>query len=109
MDSTTYDPIGWSCLRIWEESDGAEHFHKVALRAHATAVGGETVQATAEFELQGTPTRGRLRRTGLAGSARELPGDGGRTRWRASSRGWRRSSTARPDVTAVADGSAICA
>src|SRR3954468_12443457 len=38
MDSTTYDPIGWSSLRIWEESDGAENFHRVALRGHATPV-----------------------------------------------------------------------
>jgi hypothetical protein len=58
MDSTTYDPIGWSCLRIWEESGGVEHFHKVLLRGHATAVLGATVQPTADFELQGTPTAG---------------------------------------------------
>lgn len=58
MDSTAYDPIGWSCLRIWEESNGAENFHRVSLRQHATPVEGETVQATAEFELQGAPTTG---------------------------------------------------
>jgi hypothetical protein len=58
IDSTTYDPIGWSCLRIWEESGGEERFHKVMLREHATAVAGDTVQPTAEFELQGSPTPG---------------------------------------------------
>jgi hypothetical protein len=58
IDSTTYDPIGWSCLRIWEESGGQEHFHKVMLQNHATAFAGETTQPTAEFELQGTPTAG---------------------------------------------------
>ncbi len=58
MDSTTYDPIGWSCVRIWEESGGTEHFHRIALRGHATAVAGETAPATAQFDLQGTPTAG---------------------------------------------------
>ena len=58
MDSTTYDPIGWSCLRIWEESGGAEHFHKIALRPLATPVAGELEQAKAELELVGAPTAG---------------------------------------------------
>jgi hypothetical protein len=58
MDSTIYDAVGWSCLRIWEESNGAEHFHKVSLREHATAVAGETVPAAAVLELQGSPTAG---------------------------------------------------
>lgn len=60
IDSTVYDAIGWSCLRIWEESNGAENFHKVALRAHATPVAGEMGQAEATLELQGTPTPGDL-------------------------------------------------
>ncbi len=58
IDSTMYDAVGWSCLRIWEESGGAEHFHRVSLREHATPVVGEMVQATAEFELEGAPTVG---------------------------------------------------
>src|SRR4029078_1306222 len=40
LDATAYDPIGWSCLRVWEESGGTEHFHKVSLRGHATPVEG---------------------------------------------------------------------
>lgn len=58
MDSSTYDPIGWSCLRIWEESGGTEHFHKIALRPLATPVAGSMVQAQAVMELGGAPTAG---------------------------------------------------
>src|SRR5262245_41866123 len=58
MDSKTYDAIGWSYLRIWEESDGAEHFHRVPLKQHATAIEGSYTQATMTFELQGTATSG---------------------------------------------------
>jgi hypothetical protein len=58
VDSTTYDPIGWSCVRIWEESGGTEHLHKVDLREHATPVEGATAWPTATLELQGTPTPG---------------------------------------------------
>lgn len=58
MDSTIYDSIGWSCLRIWEESGGEETLHKVTLRDYAAPVDGETVQPTAELELQGAPTSG---------------------------------------------------
>jgi hypothetical protein len=58
MDSTTYDSIGWSYLRIWEESGGTENFHWVPLKPHATAIAGQTTQPTAVFELQGTPTAG---------------------------------------------------
>jgi hypothetical protein len=58
IDSTTYDAIGWSCLRVWEESDGAEHFHRVSLREHARPVQGEMRQASATLELQGTVTPG---------------------------------------------------
>jgi len=58
IDSTTYDPIGWSTLRIWEGDRVLPQY--VALRPHATAVDGETVQPTAEFELTGAPTVGDL-------------------------------------------------
>jgi hypothetical protein len=57
MDSTEYDSVGWSYLRIWEDSDGPENFHTVPLMQHATPIGGYT-QATATFTLQGTPTVG---------------------------------------------------
>ena len=76
MDSTTYDPIGWSCVRIWEESGGAEHFHKVALRAHATAVEGRDDAGDGGVRTAGGTDCGRLRRTRLARSARELARDG---------------------------------
>ncbi|MGO9260946.1 MAG: hypothetical protein ACLQU1_32260 [Bryobacteraceae bacterium] len=57
MDSTEYDSVGWSYLRIWEDSDGPENFHMVPLMQYATPVGGYT-PATATFTLQGTPTAG---------------------------------------------------
>jgi hypothetical protein len=64
LDSTTYDSLGWSYLRIWEEhrdgSNDVEGFHWVPLKSYATPVDGEYVAATAEFELQGTPTAGDL-------------------------------------------------
>jgi hypothetical protein len=58
IDSTTYDPIGWSSLRIWEGDRSIPQY--VALRPHATAVDGDVVQPTAEFELTGAPTAGDL-------------------------------------------------
>ena len=76
MDSTTYDPIGWSCLRIWEESGGAEHFHKVALEGARDGGGGYDGPADGGVRIAGDADCGRLRRARLAGSARELPGDG---------------------------------
>lgn len=57
-DSKTFDAIGWSALRIWEISGGLEHIHFVPLLNYATPIEGEYVQATAVFELQGTPTPG---------------------------------------------------
>jgi hypothetical protein len=64
LDSTTYDSLGWSYLRIWEEhpegSANVEGFHWVPLKNYATAVEGQYVPATAELELQGTPTVGDL-------------------------------------------------
>jgi len=57
LDSTTYDSIGWSYLRVWEESGGAENFHRVPLKQYATPVGSYT-QPTVQFQLQGTLTPG---------------------------------------------------
>src|SRR6476659_7770874 len=51
MDSTTYDSVGWSYLRVWEESAGQEQFHWVPLRG--TPVEGEYVPATTQLELTG--------------------------------------------------------
>jgi hypothetical protein len=58
MDSTVYDAVGWSYLRIWEESEGTEKFHWVNLRDHSTAIDDTATPATAELELQGTLTAG---------------------------------------------------
>ncbi len=57
MDSTAYDSVGWSYLRIWEDSQGPEAFHMVPLMPHATPVGSYT-PATVTFTLAGTPTAG---------------------------------------------------
>jgi hypothetical protein len=57
MDSSTFDPVGWSYLRVWLESSGAEPYW-VPLQQYATPVGGAQTQPTAVFELQGTPTVG---------------------------------------------------
>jgi len=35
LDSTTYDSISWSYLRIWEESNNTENFHRVPLNDDA--------------------------------------------------------------------------
>ncbi len=57
LDSTTYDAVGWSHLRIWEESGGTEGFHRVRLKDYATPDGDYT-PATAQFELEGVPAAG---------------------------------------------------
>ncbi len=64
IDSTAYDPLGWSYLRVWEQHDEAgadvEQIHWVPLLTHATPVHGSYVPAIAVMELQGTPTVGDL-------------------------------------------------
>lgn len=57
LDSTTYDSVDWKYLRIWEESDGVETFHRVPLKQYATPVGGY-VQPTVRLQLEGIPTVG---------------------------------------------------
>ncbi|HTX39691.1 MAG TPA: hypothetical protein VME43_31960, partial [Bryobacteraceae bacterium] len=57
MDSTVYDSVGWSYLRIWEDSEGPENFHIVPLMPYASPVGSYT-SATVTFTLEGTPTVG---------------------------------------------------
>jgi len=64
LDSTTYDSISWSYLRVWEESGNTENFHRVPLLQHAVAVDGSYAQPTAVFEFQGTPAAGDI--VGLA-------------------------------------------
>ncbi len=55
MDSTVFDSIGWSALRIWEGEP--ENFHTVLLRQYATP-GGPYTAATVTFTLDGTPSVG---------------------------------------------------
>ena len=64
LDSTTYDSISWSYLRIWEESGNTENFHRVPLLQYAVAVDGSYAQPAAVFEFQGTPAAGDI--VGLA-------------------------------------------
>ena len=64
LDSTTYDSISWSYLRIWEESNNTENFHRVPLLQYAVAADGSYTQPTVVFEFQGTPVAGDI--VGLA-------------------------------------------
>jgi len=57
LDSVLYPTVDWPYLRIWAESSGVETLYKVALKDHATAFGDDQA-ATAQFELQGTPSVG---------------------------------------------------
>ena len=58
LDSTTYDGVGWSYLRIWEESGGTENLHWVPLENYAAPASDDYTPATVEFELEGVPTPG---------------------------------------------------
>jgi hypothetical protein len=64
LDSTTYDSISWSYLRIWEESNNTENFHRVPLRQYAVAADGSYAQPTVMFDFQGAPVAGDI--VGLA-------------------------------------------
>ena len=56
MDSDLYPTVEWPYLRIWIE--GAAIPRLVRLRDYASPVEGDYIAATAELELQGTPTGG---------------------------------------------------
>ena len=58
IDSSTYDALGWSYLRIWEQSGPTEELHWVPLRDHAQPLEGSYTQPTVNFELCGTVTAG---------------------------------------------------
>ncbi len=58
MDSDLYPTVDWPFLRIWTRAGGAEDFYKVRLKDYAVPIQGSYVAATAELELQGTPTAG---------------------------------------------------
>jgi hypothetical protein len=56
MDSDLYWAVDWPFLRIWPE--GSALPRKVRLRDCATPIEGSYTAATADLELQGTPTAG---------------------------------------------------
>ena len=56
LDSTLYATVDWPYLRVWTQASGVDPYC-VRLADYATAI-GEYADATAEFELQGTPTAG---------------------------------------------------
>jgi hypothetical protein len=56
VDSDLYWAVEWPFLRIWVEGEADPRL--VRLRDCATAVAGSYVAATAELELEGTPTAG---------------------------------------------------
>ncbi len=58
IDSSTYDALGWSYLRIWEQSGATEQLHWVPMRDHAQPLEGSYTQPTVTFELRGTLTAG---------------------------------------------------
>src|ERR1019366_3438407 len=64
LDSTTYDSISWSYLRIWEESNNTENFHRVPILQYAVAADGSYTQPAVVFEFQGAPVAGDI--VGLA-------------------------------------------
>jgi hypothetical protein len=57
LDSLWFPTVDWPYLRIWADVSGVETIYQVPLKNHASPV-GSTVAATAQFELQGTPTAG---------------------------------------------------
>jgi hypothetical protein len=58
MDSDLYPTVEWPYLRVWAEAGGVENFYKVSLKDYATPIEGSYQAASAEFELQGSPTSG---------------------------------------------------
>lgn len=59
-DSTLYPTVDWPSLRIWANPGSGEQVYYVPLLAHATAVSGTYIPATATFTLAGTITVGDL-------------------------------------------------
>lgn len=106
MDSTTYDSVGWSYLRVWEDSGGTENLHWVPLKQYATATAGDTTQPTAVFELQGAPTAGDyVELAWLDQHANYCVG--GSDTLASIAAGLVGFINQKPDVTAVADGTKI--
>jgi hypothetical protein len=57
-DSDLYPTVDWPYLRVWTRDEGVEDFHQVRLKDHAEPIEGAYLSATAELELQGSPTAG---------------------------------------------------
>jgi hypothetical protein len=57
LDSTLYPTVPWPYLRIWADTGGAERIFEIPLLQYATPL-SSAVPATAQFQLQGTPTVG---------------------------------------------------
>jgi hypothetical protein len=58
LDSTLYPTVDWPYLRIWAEQTGADTFYRVPISNYATAREGGYAAATAQMQLQGTPSTG---------------------------------------------------
>ena len=58
LDSDLYPTVDWPYLRIWADTVTGEDIFRIPLRAHATPISGGYSNATAEFELKGTPVGG---------------------------------------------------
>ncbi|MGH9674826.1 MAG: hypothetical protein ACRD44_16735, partial [Bryobacteraceae bacterium] len=57
-DSDLFPTVDWPYLRVWTRANGVDDFYQVKLKDHAVPIEGSYVCATAEMELQGTPTTG---------------------------------------------------
>ena len=57
FDATWYPTEPWPSLRIWADTGGAEQIYEVPLLQYATPL-SSAVPATAQFQLQGSPTTG---------------------------------------------------
>jgi len=57
IDSTWYPTQPWPYLRIWADTGATERIYEVPLLQYATPL-SSAVPATAQFQLQGTPSNG---------------------------------------------------
>lgn len=58
VDCDLYPTVDWPFLRVWAETGGVENFYRVRLKDYAVPIEGSYEAASAEFELQGSPTAG---------------------------------------------------
>jgi hypothetical protein len=57
LDSTWYPTEPWPYLRIWADSGGVEQIYEIPLLQYAAPL-SSAIPATAQFQLQGSPTAG---------------------------------------------------